>query len=67
MFKLWCERGISLDVLDRQPLFGKGPGAGVGGGYLGHFFAGYVPLTSQNPNPIIVYSVANHRLHVNHF
>ena len=30
-------------------------------------FAGYVPLTSQNPHPIIVYSVANYRPHLSHF
>ena len=28
------------------------------GGLLGLIFAGYVPLASQNPYPIIVYSVA---------
>ena len=35
---------------------------GGGGGYnsvLGLIFAGYVPLTSQSPYPIIVYSVSN--------
>ena len=31
------------------------PGGGVGGGVLGSSFAGYVPLASQNPYPIIVY------------
>ena len=30
-----------------------------GGGLLGLIFAGYVPLASQSPYPIIVYSVAN--------
>ena len=29
-----------------------------GGGVFGLIFAGYVPLASQNPNPIIVYYVA---------
>ena len=29
-----------------------------GGGVLGLIFAGYVPLASQNPYPIIVYYVA---------
>ena len=29
-----------------------------GGGVLGLIFAGYVPLASQNPYPIIVYSMA---------
>ena len=33
------------------------PGEGRGG-VLGLIFAGYVPLASQNPYPIIVYSVA---------
>ena len=30
-------------------------------------FAGYVSLASQNPYPIIVYSVAKYRPHVGHF
>ena len=38
-----------------------------GGGLLGSSFAGYVPLSSQNPHPIIVYSVANYRPHPSHF
>ena len=32
---------------------------GGGAGILGLIFAGYVPLASQSPYPIIVYSVAN--------
>ena len=39
----------------------------VPGGVLGSIFAGYVPLASPNPYPIIVYSVANHRPHLSHF
>ena len=39
------------------------PGSGV----LWLIFAGYVPLASQNPSPIIVYSVANYRPHLSHF
>ena len=35
-------------------------------GYL-QLIAGYVPLASQNPHSIIVYSVANYRLHLSHF
>ena len=31
------------------------------GGVLGSIFAWYVPLASQNPYPIIVYSVTNYR------
>ena len=38
-----------------------------GGGVLGSGFAGYVLLASQSPHPIIVYSVANYRLHLSHF
>ena len=38
-----------------------------GGGVFGSIFAGYVPLASQNPYPIIVYSVANYRPHLSHF
>ena len=37
------------------------------GGILGSSFAGYVPLASQNPYPIIVYSVASFRPHLSHF
>ena len=40
---------------------------GGGGGVLGLIFAGYVPLATQSPYPIIVYSVANYRLHLSHF
>ena len=44
------------------------PGGGGGGGaLLGSIFAGYVPLASQSPYPIIVYSVANYRPHLSHF
>ena len=38
-----------------------------GGGVLGSSFAGYVPLASQNPYPIIVYSVAIYRPQFSHF
>ena len=37
------------------------PGGEKGGVLLGLIFAGYVPLASQSPYPIIVYSVANYR------
>ena len=36
-------------------------------GDLGQFLLRYVPLASQNPYPIIVYSVANYRPHLSHF
>ena len=38
-----------------------------GGGVFGSGFAGYVPLASQSPYPIIVYSVANYRPHRSYF
>ena len=37
------------------------------GGLLGSIFAGYVPLASQTPYPIIVYFVANYGPHLSHF
>ena len=37
------------------------------GEVLGSIFAGYVPLASLNPYPIIVYSVASYTPHVSHF
>ena len=38
-----------------------------GGGVLGSIFAGYVPLASPDPYPVIVYSVASYRPHVSHY
>ena len=38
-----------------------------GGGVLGLIFGWYVPLASQSPYPITVYSVANYRPHLSHF
>ena len=38
-----------------------------GEGVLGSGFVEYVPLASQNPHPIIVYSVANYRPQLSHF
>ena len=40
---------------------------GGGGGVIGLSFAWYVPLASQSPYPIIVYSVSNYRPHISHF
>ena len=40
---------------------------GGGEGVLGLIFAGYLPLASQSPYPIIVYSVAKYRPHLSHF
>ena len=42
--------GFGIDIM-------LGP-VGGGGGLLGLIFAGYVPLASFNPYPIIVYYVA---------
>ena len=36
-------------------------------GLLGLICAGYVPLASQNPYHITVYSVAKYRLYLSHF
>ena len=41
------------------------PGGGQGVTWVN--FTGYVQLTSQNPYPIIVYSVANYRSQLSHF
>ena len=46
---------------------GKGGGGGGGVVVLGFSFAGYVPLASQSPCPIIVYFVASYRPHLSHF
>ena len=43
---------------------------GVGGvipWVLGSRFAGYVPLTSQKPYPIIVYLAANYKIYISYF
>ena len=36
-------------------------------GVLGLMFAGYVPLASQSPYPIVVYFLATYRTHFSHF
>ena len=38
-----------------------------GGGGRESMLAAYVPLASQSPYPIIVYSEANYRPHLSHF
>ena len=43
------------------------PGGKLPARVLGLIFARYVPLASQSPYPIIVYSVANYRPHLSHF
>ena len=37
---------------------GGGGGGEGGGGLVGFFFKGYMPLSSQNHYPIVIYSVA---------
>ena len=46
---------------------GRGGGGGVGRWILELIFAGYVPLASRSPYPIIVHSVANYRPYLSHF
>ena len=48
--KTICNCAVKLNVTPRQI-----PGE-VGGGNWVNFFTGYVPLASQDPYPIIVYS-----------
>ena len=43
------------------------PPPGGEGGVLELIFAGYVPLASQSPYPIVVYSVASYRPHRSYF
>ena len=55
-----------IDKNDMRMFHGFFVPPGEGGG-IGSGFAGYVPLASQNPHTIIVYSVANYRPHLSHF
>ena len=59
---------IVIIIIESQvySCFKKGCHPG-GGGVLGSSFAGYVLPDSQNPYPIIVYSVASYRPHLSHF
>ena len=61
--KGWSEK---VKVIMKYPQ-GKKRGGGEGGRVLGWIFAGYVPLASQNPYLIAVFSVANHRPHIRQF
>ena len=62
LFLASSEKWKLLRFLTRVP--GSG---GRGQGLLGLIFAGYVPLASQSPYPIIVYFVASCRPHLSHF
>ena len=72
----------SKETIFRNPTYGRSPSCfvlaafqrlppaaspGGGGGVLGFSFAGYVPLASQSPCPIIVFFVASYRPHLSHF
>ena len=57
---------LQFQIHVHQDLFDTRVGGG-GGEFPGLIFAGYLPLASQNPYPIIVYSVAKHRPHLRHF
>ena len=60
--------GNEVDTAETYPgRSGIKHGGRGGGGFLGLIFAGYVPLASQNPYPIMVYSVAKYRPHLSHF
>ena len=54
---------VHQDLFDTRVV---GGGGGMGE-LLGLIFTGYLPLASQNPYPIIVYSVAKYRPHLRHF
>ena len=56
-----------FSLVPSMVMIGGGPVEPGGGGVLESGFAGYVPLASQNPHPIIVYSVASYRPHLSHF
>ena len=60
--------GNEVDTAEAYPgRSGMKPGGRGGGWLLGLIFAGYVPLASHKPYPIIVYSVAKYRLRLIHF
>ena len=66
--KRWIETVTATKTrANTRVKYRQGWGFLPGGGVLGSIFAGYVPLASPNLYPIIVYSVANYRLHVSHF
>ena len=64
MFKLCCEWSLSYKLsITKSDCSDEG----CPGRLFGLIFTGYVPLTSQNPYPLKVYSVAKYRPHLSHF
>ena len=57
---------FSICVPVREPVTCAG-NSSPGGRLLGLMFAGYVPLSSPSPYPIMVYFLANYRPHLSHF
>ena len=63
-----CSRVFTISYIERHVYFpGKGRKEWGGGGGFGLMFAGYVPLASENPYRVMVYSVGNYRPHLSHF
>ena len=58
---------LQFQIHVHQDLFDITVGGGGGVELPGLIFAGYLPLASQSPYPIIVYSVAKHKPHLRHF
>ena len=56
-----------MSVLRGLPNTTIDPGGGGGGGVLELMFAGYVPVASRSPYPILVYFLASYSLHLSHF
>ena len=73
-----CEQPPKVRILVLKVIYSAGPPDKVKYTYiedissnvrgaLGSIFTGCMPLASQSPYPIIVYSVANYRPHLSHF
>ena len=54
-----CEIIVKTLIYLNKSFHSRGRGGGGGGVVLGLIFAGYLPLATQSPYPIIVYSVTN--------
>ena len=57
----------SLKLCSQLTRGGEGGGGGEGGFNWVNFCCRYVPLASQSPYLVIVYSVANYRPYLSHF